>query len=126
MLSVIGKSDVCRLLEYRECIAVVRGAMAALSASRTQQMLRQVMPIEGENVLSAMAGVMPAEFGFGAKIISVFPRNSELGRQSHQDIVVLFDPQSGEPACVLHAGEITRIRTAPERRSARGTCPLLE
>jgi ornithine cyclodeaminase/alanine dehydrogenase-like protein (mu-crystallin family) len=112
MLTVIGKSDVCRLLDYRACIAVVRGAMAALSAGQTQQMLRQVMPIDGENVLSAMAGVMPAEFGFGAKIISVFPGNSQLGRQSHQGVVILFDAHSGEPACVLHAGEITRIRTA--------------
>jgi ornithine cyclodeaminase len=86
--------------------------MAALSAGRTQQMLRQITPIDGRNVLSAMAGVMPAEIGFGAKIISVFPTNSKVGRQSHQGVVVLFDPESGQPLCVLHAGEITRIRTA--------------
>jgi ornithine cyclodeaminase/alanine dehydrogenase-like protein (mu-crystallin family) len=71
--------------------------MAALSAGQTQQMLRQVMA---------------AEFGFGAKIISVFPRNSNLGRQSHRGVVDLFDPHSGEPACVLRASEITRMRTA--------------
>jgi ornithine cyclodeaminase/alanine dehydrogenase-like protein (mu-crystallin family) len=112
LLTVIGKGDVFRILGYSDCIGVVRGAMAALSAGQTQQMLRQVIPIAGENVLSAMAGVMVPEIGFGAKIISVFPRNSRSGRQSHQGVVVLFDTQSGEPACVLHAGEITRIRTA--------------
>ena len=112
MLTVTGKRDVSRLLNYRDCIPVVRSAMAALSAGLTRQMLRQVIPIAGENVLSAMAGVMAPELGFGAKIISVFPRNSRMDRQSHQGVVVLFDANSGEPACVLHAGEITRIRTA--------------
>lgn len=121
MLTVIGRSDVARLLDYRECIDVVRHAMAALSAGRTKQMLRQVTPIEDDDVLSVMAGVMPAEIGFGAKVISVFPNNSKRGRQSHQGVVVLFDPSTGEPACVLHAGEITRIRTAAASAVATDT-----
>ena len=112
MLTVVGKSDVSRLLHYRDCIRLVRGAMAELSAGQTQQMLRQVIPIEGGNVLSAMAGVMAPALGFGAKIISVFPGNSKVGRQSHQGVVILFDAGSGEPVCLLHAGEITRLRTA--------------
>jgi ornithine cyclodeaminase len=32
--------------------------------------------------------------------------------QSHQGLVILFDPQTGAPVCVVHAGEITAIRTA--------------
>lgn len=112
MLSVISKNDVHRLLRYENCITVVREAMAELSAGLTQQMLRQVIPIGAENVLSAMAGVMAPQFGFGAKVISVFPQNSKRGRQSHQGVVVLFEGESGEPVCILHAGEITRIRTA--------------
>lgn len=112
MLTVIGQSDVSRLLSYSDCIAVVRAAMAALSAGKTKQMLRQVTPIESDNVLSVMAGVMSADVGFGAKVISVFPSNSKVGRQSHQGVVVLFDPENGEPVSILHAGDITRIRTA--------------
>jgi ornithine cyclodeaminase len=49
---------------------------------------------------------------FGAKLLSVYPENSARGRQSHQGLVVLFEPASGEPVCVVHAGEITAIRTA--------------
>ncbi len=104
MLRVIGRDLVAQHLDYAECIRVVRGAMAALSAGRTKQMLRQITPIDGGNVLSAMAGVMPPEVGFGAKVISVFPTNSKRGRQSHQGVVVLFDAESGEPISVLHAG----------------------
>jgi ornithine cyclodeaminase len=32
--------------------------------------------------------------------------------QSHQGLVVLFEPENGAPVCVLDAGEITAIRTA--------------
>jgi ornithine cyclodeaminase len=34
------------------------------------------------------------------------------GGPSHQGVVALFDPETGAPVCVAHAGEITAIRTA--------------
>ena len=63
-----------------------------------------------------MFGVMPGALGehapFGAKIVSVYPENFAAGRQSHQGVIVLFEPESGAPVCVVHAGEVTAIRTA--------------
>jgi ornithine cyclodeaminase/alanine dehydrogenase-like protein (mu-crystallin family) len=63
-----------------------------------------------------MFGVMPGAMGarapFGAKLISVFPENFAKGIQSHQGLVIVFDPENGAPVCVVHAGEITAIRTA--------------
>jgi ornithine cyclodeaminase len=55
---------------------------------------------------------MGAHAVFGAKLISVFPENFARGIQSHQGLVILFDPESGAPVCVVHAGELTAIRTA--------------
>jgi ornithine cyclodeaminase len=55
---------------------------------------------------------MGAHAPFGAKLISVFQDNFARGIQSHQGVVVLFDPESGAPVCLLHAGELTAIRTA--------------
>jgi ornithine cyclodeaminase/alanine dehydrogenase-like protein (mu-crystallin family) len=49
---------------------------------------------------------------FGAKLISVFPENFSRGIQSHQGLVILFDPETGAPVCAVHAGELTAIRTA--------------
>ena len=40
------------------------------------------------------------------------PENAAQGKQSHQGLVVLFDPDTGAPVCVVHAGEVTAIRTA--------------
>jgi ornithine cyclodeaminase len=45
-------------------------------------------------------------------LVSVYPENFAKGRQSHQGLVVLFEPDTGAPVCVVHAGEITAIRTA--------------
>jgi ornithine cyclodeaminase len=59
-----------------------------------------------------MPGAMGADAPFGAKIISVFPENLARGEQSHQGLVLLFDPISGAPVCAVHAGEVTAIRTA--------------
>lgn len=63
-----------------------------------------------------MFGIMPGALGahapFGAKLLSVFHGNFDKGIQSHQGLVILFDPESGAPVCAVHAGEITAIRTA--------------
>jgi ornithine cyclodeaminase len=42
----------------------------------------------------------------------VFHDNVAKGRQSHQGLVLLFDPETGAPVCAVHGGEITAIRTA--------------
>jgi ornithine cyclodeaminase len=59
-----------------------------------------------------MPGALGAHAPFGAKLISVFRENAARGKQSHQGLVLLFDPDSGAPVCVVHGGEITAIRTA--------------
>jgi ornithine cyclodeaminase len=63
-------------------------------------------------MFGVMPGAMAPRATFGAKLISVFPENFALGIQSHQGLVILFDPETGAPVCVVHAGEITAIRTA--------------
>jgi ornithine cyclodeaminase len=59
-----------------------------------------------------MPGALGPTAPFGAKLISVYPENFAKGVQSHQGLVLLFDPESGAPCCVVHAGEVTAIRTA--------------
>ncbi len=46
-----------------------------------------------------MPGALAADGPFGAKLISVFAGNAALkGRcKSHQGVVVIFDPETGEP-----------------------------
>ncbi len=108
----IGRDEVARRLTYELCIPIVRNAMIALSSGETKQLLRSYIPLSDGRIFGVMPGALGAHAPFGAKLISVFRNNAAQGKQSHQGLVLLFDPDSGAPVCVVHGGEITAIRTA--------------
>ncbi|MGI8840880.1 MAG: hypothetical protein ACR2F8_08910, partial [Caulobacteraceae bacterium] len=115
-LRIIDRATVRRLLTYQAAIPLMREAMMALSAGRTRQPLRQIVPLSGGRAFGVMPGA--SEEAFGAKLISVFPENFVMGRPSHQGGVLLFEPDGGAPAALIHAGEITAIRTAAASAAA--------
>jgi ornithine cyclodeaminase len=108
----IDRDEVARRLTYELCIPIVRAAMIALSKGETKQLLRWIITLSEGRLFGVMPGAMGANAPFGAKLISVFHDNFAKGIQSHQGLVILFDPETGAPVCVVHAGEITAIRTA--------------
>lgn len=108
----IGANEIQQALSYASCIEVMRKAMARLSAGETQQMLRQILPLEQGRMFGIMAGTLGPGGPFGSKLVSVMPRRAEGGPSSHQGAVVIFDPETGAPLCQLEAGMITAIRTA--------------
>jgi ornithine cyclodeaminase len=108
----IDGEEVARRLTYEVCIPIVREAMIALSRGETKQLLRSIIMLSEGRMFGVMPGAMGASAPFGAKLISVFQENFAKGKQSHQGLVILFDPETGAPVCVVDAGEITAIRTA--------------
>ncbi len=115
-LLVIDRDTVRALLTYEVCTPLMREAMMALSAGRTQQLLRQIIDLGGGEAFGVMPGAMAQTIG--AKLITVFPGNAAKGVQSHQGLLTLFDPKSGAPVAVIHAGEVTAIRTAATTAAA--------
>ena len=108
----IDREEVAGRLTYDVCIPIVRDAMVAFSRGETKQLLRSIIPLSEGRLFGIMPGAMGGHAVFGAKLISVFHDNFAKGIQSHQGLVILFDPETGAPVCVAHAGEITAIRTA--------------
>src|ERR1700733_14003420 len=108
----IDREEVAERLTYEVCLPIVREAMIAFSRGETLQLLRSILPLGEGRMFGVMPGAMGAKACFGAKLISVFPENFAKGVQSHQGVVVLFDPESGAPVCLVHAGEFPGIRTA--------------
>jgi ornithine cyclodeaminase len=108
----IDREEVARRLTYDVCIPIVREAMIRLSRGETLQSPRSIIPLAEGRAFGVMPGAMGPTEAFGAKVISVYPENFAKGKQSHQGLVLLFDPEDGAPVCVVHAGEITAIRTA--------------
>lgn len=109
---VIGRDEVRRRLTYERCIPLVREAMIALSRGATRQVPRAIIDLDAGHMFGVMPGALGPKDAFGAKLISVYPENFEQGRQSHQGLVAIFDPQDGAVAAIVHAGEVTAIRTA--------------
>ncbi len=108
----IDRDEVAGRLTYDLCIPIVHDAMIAFSRGQTKQLLRSILPLSDRRLFGVMPGALGEHAPFGAKLVSVFHENSAQGKQSHQGLVVLFDPQTGAPVCIAHAGEITAIRTA--------------
>jgi ornithine cyclodeaminase len=110
-MRLIDADEVRANLTYEVCIPVVRAAMIALARGETRQLLRSIMHFEDGRMFGVMPGAMGDTDVFGAKVLSVFPKNFEVGRPSHQGVVLMFDPVTGELSCVAEARTITAIRT---------------
>ncbi|AXC09437.1 Ornithine cyclodeaminase [Acidisarcina polymorpha] len=114
----IDREEVAARLTYEVCIPIMRQAMIALSRGETKQLLRSIIPLSEGRLFGIMPGAMGSHAPFGAKLISVCRDNFADGKQSHQGLVVLFEPETGAPVCAVHAGEITAIRTASASAAA--------
>jgi ornithine cyclodeaminase len=101
---------VLALLDYQGCTDAVRGAMAALSASETDQPLRTILARDPDRLFGVMPGTLPPHGAFGAKLVSVF-RDGPAGRSRHRGVVVLFDADTGAVVCVADAEAVTHVRT---------------
>jgi len=112
-LRVLGPREVERLLDMKSCIDLMEAALRALSSGNAVVPLRQKVSLPDR---SGLLGLMPGYLGdprsFGLKVVTVFQRNHDVGRPSHQGVVMLFDVESGAPLGLFDAGAITAIRTA--------------
>jgi len=110
---ILSHSEVRDLLPMRECMDAVGEALSALSRGEGVQPLRDgfVLP-DRSGVLAWMPGSMAAGRPFGVKVLSVVENPGELGVDSHQGGVMIFDPSNGVPLALLEAGAITAVRTA--------------
>jgi ornithine cyclodeaminase/alanine dehydrogenase-like protein (mu-crystallin family) len=112
-LLIVAGADVRRALPMSDCIEAVDRAMRALSHGSAQVPLRTIMLLPGDrNFFGVMPGYLNDPPSLGAKILTVYPDNSQHGLPSHVGLVVLFDTEVGIPLAVMDAAEITAIRTA--------------
>ena len=82
-----------------------------LSAGRVVQPLRTVMSVAEH---SGWFAVMPAVYRgvMGAKMVTFYPGNVDLGKHTHMAMIELFRSDTGEPLAVMDGRLITEMRTA--------------
>lgn len=111
MILNLSDADVAKVLGYEQLIPAMEKALAAFSAGRAIQPVRNMLTIEeGKRFL----GIMPVvtEAGMGAKLVSFFPKNAGSGLPTHMAMIMLFRPDTGQPLAFMDGRLITEMRTA--------------
>jgi ornithine cyclodeaminase len=111
-LRVLSGADVRALLPMPDCIDLMQRTMATVSEGGARIPPRSVVPVSAGNLMGIMPGYLAEPEGFGVKLISLFPQNPAAGLSSHLGLVMLFEPQHGQPVALMDAAELTAVRTA--------------
>ena len=111
MILTLSEIEIARVLRYEPLIAAMEKALSAFSAGRVVQPVRTMLTIEDGN---RYLGIMPAAAadGMGAKLVSFFPKNAGSRMPTHLAVIVLFEPETGQPLALLDGRLITEMRTA--------------
>lgn len=110
---VLGRSQVEALLDVERLVEALAPVMEDLSAGRACAPNRIAALVPGQEAfLAAMPGYAPSASALVAKLVSLFPRNAGTLLPTHQAMIVVFDPVTGEPAALLDGTAITAMRTA--------------
>ena len=110
---IIDESIVRRLLTPDVARELMRGALLASARGTAVNPVRTVIAAN-----DGWFATMPAFVGddsrsaLGAKLVTAFPGNLGRGIATHQALVVLFEPRSGEPLALVAGQTITERRTA--------------
>ena len=106
----LSRADVEARLDLDALIAALAPAMVDLSSGAASSPARIVAQVPGAGgFLGAMPGYVPSIGVLMAKLVSLFPHNTDL--PTHQALIVAFDPETGEPTAVMDGTAITALRT---------------
>jgi ornithine cyclodeaminase len=109
---VLNGNEIRRLVSIADLIEPIAEAMAGVSRRESQLPLRQAIPLGRDDRLGVMPGALGGDGTYGAKLLSLFPRNPERGLSSHAGVMLVFERESGLPKACLDASVLTALRTA--------------
>jgi len=113
-ITFLDEFRVRELLSMSDLIPSMTSALATLSDGTAVQPVRTVIPVEDHR---GFLGLMPAyNRALGAKIVTFYPHNK--GVHTHNGLILLFKPETGEPLCVMDGRLITEMRTAATSAAA--------
>ncbi len=109
----LSAAEIRRLLPPPDAIEVMAEALAAMTRGEATNPLRTKLWTPGKE---GLLGMMPAHLAapplLGIKVVTVFPGAHEVGLDSHQGAVLLFEAEHGAMLAILDAAALTAIRTA--------------
>jgi alanine dehydrogenase len=107
-MKILNEEDVRSLLTMKELIPAMASALADLSNKKAVQPVRTIVEVADHH---GFLGVMPAYNGaLGTKLVTFYPENK--GIHTHNGVILLFRPETGEPIAMMDGRLITEMRTA--------------
>jgi ornithine cyclodeaminase len=111
-LRVLSQHDVRRAVSMAQAIEIVKGAFAQLSAGQAVVPIRTQLEVaRHEGITLFMPAYLQESDDLGVKIVSVFPRNLEMGLPTIHALVAVVDAETGRPAAVMDGTYLTALRT---------------
>lgn len=105
----LNEKDVFHCGDYQQIMASIEDAYRAYQAGTYNMPLRSSLEMQNENTLLLMPCVN--EFGFGTKILTLFPGNRGRGKPYIDGLVLVHNNESGEIEAMLDAKSLTALRT---------------
>ena len=120
-LLLLDQHQVGALLQPDEVLTAVREAFELHSAGAGEvfPVVRQALATGG--VFGMKSGAVPAQALLGFKAAGFWPANRRAGAEPHQATILLMDPATGRPLCVIDGNAVTTQRTG-----AAGALGLLQ
>ncbi|MDM0032469.1 ornithine cyclodeaminase family protein [Variovorax sp. J22P271] len=110
-LLLLDRNKVCDALNPQEVLAAVREAfiLHGQRAGRVFPLIREKLHTGG--VFGIKAGDVSSQNLLGFKAAGFWPDNRLVGSEPHQATVLLIDPETGRPLCMMDGNAITTERT---------------
>jgi alanine dehydrogenase len=111
MLLLLDKHQVNALLSPDDVLKAVREAFVLHSdrEGRVFPVVRE--PLSTGGVFGIKSGDVQAQGLLGFKAAGFWPANRQRGGEPHQATILLIDPATGRPLCVIDGNAITTVRT---------------
>jgi ornithine cyclodeaminase len=109
---VLSRAETERLLDLDALRQALRDAMQDVSADRASMPPRIAAMVPDRGFVAAMPAYLPTAGGLAVKLVSLFPGNAQGRLPTHQAVVIVFDPGSGEALALMDGTSITTLRTA--------------
>jgi len=109
---ILTKSEIMRLLTMKEALRAVEEAFRYYGMGRVQMPAKIYLHLDRySGDFRAMPAYIEGVEAAGLKWVNVHPGNRRFGLPAVMAIIILSDPKTGFPLCIMDGTRITNLRT---------------
>ncbi len=110
---VLNDQEVAELVSFDENLRLVEQAFSdfSLGKSHVYPVIREKVEKHG-GFFGIKSGYLEKQAALGFKAGGFWAGNKDKGLPNHQSVIMLFNPETGQPRAIVAANFVTQIRTA--------------